>query len=329
MNELGKTPGSHSNPRNEQVGQDLFAELAFAALHEKRRTRRWGIFFKSLFFLYLVVVLLMIYAPMTQDTAKTDENHTAVVNIEGLIASGADASAENIIAGLRAAFESDQTKGVILHINSPGGSPVQAGQVYDEIKRLREAYPDKPIYAVAADLCASGGYYIAAATQKIYANQASIVGSIGVRADGFGFVEAMDKLGISRRLYTAGESKAFLDPFSPQQADDIRHIQEMLDEIHQQFITAVQAGRGERLKNNPQLFSGLVWTGDTGVLLGLVDELADIRHVAEDVIGAEEIVDYTKRPKLIERLFDGIEATLTGNSMSMPFAVRPTPALLP
>lgn len=327
MNEPEKAAASPLNPSHEKAGQDVLAELAFAALKEKRRSRRWGIFFKSLFFLYLVVILFMIYAPLTQDTAKTDENHTAMVSIEGLIASGADASAENIIAGLRAAFESDNTEGVILHINSPGGSPVQAGQVYDEINRLREAYPKKPIYAVAADLCASGGYYIAAAAQKIYANQASIVGSIGVRADGFGFVEAMDKLGISRRLYTAGESKAFLDPFSPQQPDDIRHIQEMLNEIHQQFITAVQAGRGERLTDNPQLFSGLVWTGDAGVSLGLVDELADIRYVAEEVIGAEEIVDYTKRPKLIERLFNGLEATLSG--ASVPFAARPTPALLP
>jgi protease-4 len=327
MNEPGKAASPSLNQGHENVGQDMLAELAFEALKEKRRTRRWGIFFKSLFFLYLVVILLMIYAPMAQDTGKTDENHTAMVSIEGLIASGADASAENIIAGLRAAFESDNSEGIILHINSPGGSPVQAGQVYDEIQRLREAFPDKPIYAVAADLCASGGYYIAAAAQKIYANQASIVGSIGVRADGFGFVEAMDKLGISRRLYTAGESKAFLDPFSPQQSDDIRHIQAMLDEIHQQFITAVQAGRGERLQDNPQLFSGLVWTGDTSVALGLVDELADIRYVAEDVIGAEEIVDYTKRPKLIERLFNGLEATLTGSSI--PFATGPKPVLLP
>jgi protease-4 len=327
MNEPGKTAASPLNQRHETAGQDVFAELAFAALTEKRRTRRWGIFFKSLFFLYLVVILVMVYAPMTQSTAKTDQSHTAIVNIEGLIASSADASAENIIAGLRAAFENDNSKGVILHINSPGGSPVQASEVYDEINRLREAYPDKPIYAVAADLCASGGYYIAAAAQKIYANQATIIGSIGVRADGFGFVEAMDKLGISRRLYTAGESKAFLDPFSPQQSDDIRHIQGMLDEIHQQFINAVQAGRGERLKDNPQLFSGLVWTGDTGVALGLVDELADIRQVAEDVIGAEEIVDYTKRPRLIERLFNGLEATLTATSR--PFATATTPALLP
>lgn len=327
MNEPENAAASKLNQGQEHAGQNLLAELAFAALTEKRRTRRWGIFFKSLFFLYLVVILVMIYAPMTQDTAKTDQSHTGMVSIEGIIASGADASAENIIAGLQAAFESENTKGVILHINSPGGSPVQASEVYDEIYRLRETYPDKPIYAVAADLCASGGYYIAAATQKIYANQASIIGSIGVRADGFGFVEAMDKLGISRRLYTAGESKAFLDPFSPQQPDDIRHIQGMLNEIHQQFINAVQAGRGERLKDNPQLFSGLVWTGDTGVSLGLVDELADIRYVAEDVIGAEEIVDYTKRPRLIERLFNGLETMLTHASMS--FATGPTPALLP
>jgi len=227
-----------------------------------------------------------------------------------LIASSMDANAEDVISGLRSAFKNDTTVGVILSINSPGGSPVQAGEMYDEIIRLREAHPNTPIYAVAADVCASGGYYVAAATQKIYANKASIIGSIGVRTDGFGFVDAMTKLGITRRLYTSGDSKGFLDPFQPPKPEDVQHLKGMLDEIHQQFITAVRQGRGERLQETQELFSGLVWTGSKSLELGLIDELADVRYVAKEIIGAEKIIDYTKRPKVLERILSNVETTL-------------------
>ncbi|NJN46718.1 MAG: S49 family peptidase [Candidatus Competibacteraceae bacterium] len=248
---------------------------------------------------------------MDQTAGDRSQPHAALVNVEGLIASGMDANAKDVISGLRSAFKNDNTVGVILSINSPGGSPVQAGEMYDEIMRLREAHPKTPIYAVAADVCASGGYYVAAATQKIYANKASIIGSIGVRTDGFGFEDAMTKLGITRRLYTSGDSKGFLDPFQPPKPEDVQHLKSMLDEIHQQFIAAVRQGRGERLRETPELFSGLVWTGSKSLELGLIDELADMRYVAKEVLGTEKIIDYTTRPKVLERILSNVEATLT------------------
>jgi protease-4 len=310
MNEqMEKPANSRQTGGDENWARDLIGQLAFAVLVEQRRKRRWGIFFKFLFFIYLLALILIVYSPI-HEQSTLGKRHTALVRIEGLIASSTDANADNVIAGLRAAFKNDKTAGVILRINSPGGSPVQAGEVYDEIMRLRKLHPNIPIYAVASDICASGGYYVATASQKIFANKASIVGSIGVRIDSFGFVNAMEKLGIERRLYTAGDNKAFLDPFSPSQSQDVQHIQGMLEDIHQQFVTAVKNGRGERLRETPDLFSGLVWTGEQSVQLGLVDDLADVRHVAEDIIGAKTIVDYTRRTRLIERIFDGVEASL-------------------
>ena len=296
---------------DERWARNLITEVAFAHMVEKRRARRWSIFFKFLFLAYLVVILLLLFWPLGMAEMGIGKRHTALVNVEGLIAGSTDASAANVIAGLRKAFEDRATVGVILRINSPGGSPVQAGEMYDEIMRLRKLHPTIPVYAVADDVCASGGYYVAAAAQKIYANKASIIGSIGVRADGFGFVDALQKLGISHRLYTAGQNKAFLDPFEPVRPEDVHHLQGILDEVHQQFIKAVRQGRGERLRGeDPELFSGLVWTGEKGVELGLVDELADARYVAEMVIGAKEIVDYTNRPSLLKRLSTGVEAGL-------------------
>lgn len=311
MSEQVDKPGqSQLNTNDECWARDLISKVAFAALVEQRRSRRWGILFKFLFLIYLLAVLLIAYGPFDSDKTVLGKRHTALVSVDGLIASGAVANAENIIAGLRAAFEDDKTAGIILRINSPGGSPVQAGEMYDEILRLRKTYPNTPVYAVASDVCASGGYYVAAAAQKIFANKASIIGSIGVRADGFGFVDAMEKLGIERRLYTAGENKAFLDPFTPQQPKDVSHLQSMLGDIHQQFIAAVREGRGERLHETPELFSGLVWTGAKSVELGLIDELADVRQVAEKVIGAKTVVDYTRHPRLIERIFQSAEASV-------------------
>jgi len=280
--------------------QDLIERLALQASVEQRRTRRWGVFFKSLLFVYLFT-LLYLYFPGDLDTGSA-KRHTALVELKGVIAPDEDANADNVVAGLRAAFEDDNSVAVILSINSPGGSPVQAGYINTEIRRLREKYPDKPLYAVVADICASGGYYVAAAADEIYADKASIVGSIGVRMDGFGFVEAMKKLGIERRLLTAGEHKDFLDPFQPARESDIRHVQSLLDDIHQQFIDTVREGRGERLKETPELFSGLVWTGEQALELGLVDGLGNAGYVAREVIGEETIVDYTPEEDIWQRV---------------------------
>lgn len=302
--------------------QDLVNRLAFASLNEQRRSRRWGIFFKSLTFIYLFVILFMI--AQKADTPEISlRPHTAVVEILGPIMDTAPSSADNIITGLRDAFKNNQVKGVILRINSPGGSPVQAGYIYDEIVRLRGLHPDKPIYAVTTDICASAAYYIASATDKIYADKASIVGSIGVLMDGYGFVKAIDKLGIERRLMTAGENKAFLDPFSPVKEKHKEHMQGMLDNIHRQFIKAVKDGRGDRLADNPDIFSGLVWSGDKSQELGLVDGLGNSSYVAREIIGAEKLVDYTPRQDFFERFANQVGAAAATAISSTLF----TPAL--
>ena len=306
MNEYKQAPPKG----DERWAQDLIGRVAFAALVEQRRARRWGIFFKSLFFIYLLAIAAMIYFPVDWSDKGADERHTALISIDGLIADATKANADTIISGLRAAFKDDKTAGVILKINSPGGSPVQSGQIYDEIIRLRQANPKIPVYAVAQDVCASGGYYIAAAAQHIYADKASIIGSIGVRADGFGFVGTMEKLGMERRLYTAGENKALLDPFLPQQEEDVRYLQALLGEVHQQFINAVRNGRGERLRETPGLFSGLIWTGEKGVELGLIDGLGSARYVAEELIGAKEMVDFTPKTRMIDQLFEQVQLGL-------------------
>jgi len=291
-------PEKESSPDWER---ELISRLALSAVGEQRRARRWGIFFKALLFVYLFA-LLVVYWPVEFETPGVAKEHTALVELDGLIADDTEASADNIITGLRDAFEDTKTKGIILRINSPGGSPVQAGYVYDEIKRLREKYPDTPLYAVISDMCASGGYYIASAADKIYADRASVVGSIGVRMDSFGFVGAMDKLGIERRLLTAGEHKGFLDPFLPVKQDEMEHVKGLLDDIHRQFIERVKEGRGERLASDDEIFSGLVWTGEQSLALGLVDGLGSASYVAREVIGVDKIVDFTPEPDYLERL---------------------------
>jgi protease-4 len=285
-------------------------KLIFSALDEQRRARRWGIFFKILLFIYLFS-LLLIYFPRDITETAVGVKHTAVVKIEGVIAEDRGANADNVIGGLRAAFADKRTQGVILRINSPGGSPVQAGYINDEITRLRAKHPNIPVYAVITDICASGGYYVAAAADKIYADKASIVGSIGVLMDSFGFVGAMDKLGVERRLLMAGESKGFLDPFSPAKPEDVAHVKTLLKNIHDQFIAAVKKGRGDRLKEDADLYSGLIWSGEQGLELGLVDELGSSSYVAREVIGAEKIVDYTPRPDYFGRFAERIGATLS------------------
>jgi len=283
--------------------RELVRKLAFSSLNEQRRNRRWGIFFKFLMFTYLIVLLVLWWPDTFLDASliTPGSEHTAVIELKGVIADDAEASADNIIGSLRKAFEDEKTKGVILRINSPGGSPVQAGYVNDEITRLREKYPDTPLYAVVTDICASGGYYIAAAADKIYVDKASIVGSIGVLMNGFGYVEGMEKLGIERRLMTAGEHKGIMDPFSPLKDYDQQYIAGMLNKIHQQFIDTVKQGRGDRLKDDEEIFSGLFWTGEESIELGLADELGSSSYVAREVIGAEDIVDYTTTEDLIER----------------------------
>ena len=281
--------------------QKVITDLAGASLREQRRARRWGIFFKLLTFAYLGAILFY-YGDASMSEIEKSKQHTALVDLKGLIADNETANADDIVTALRKAFENEHSAGVILRINSPGGSPVQSGYIYDEIVRLRAAHPDTPLYAVVSDIAASGGYYIASAADKIYADKASIVGSIGVRMDNFGFVDAMEKLGIERRTLTAGDNKALLDPFLPEDENTRQHMQGMLNEIHQQFITSVKDGRGDRLKTDTEgLFSGLIWTGETAVEIGLVDELASTGRVAREVIGEETIVDYTVKDDVFER----------------------------
>jgi len=294
----------------EQWRQDIVNRLAFAALNEQRKSRRWRIFFMLVFLAYLFIVYLTIVLPPEGGKAMSIGKHTALVEINGVIAGDKQASADNIVTGLRDAFEDENTVGVILRINSPGGSPVQAGYVNDEIYRLREEHPNIKLYAVITDICASGGYYIASAADEIYADKASIVGSIGVVMNGFGFTGAMDKLGVERRLYTAGKNKGFLDPFSPEKKNEVEHIKSMLENIHQQFINVVKKGRGDKLADDPKLFSGLIWTGEEGMKLGLVDGLGSSNYVAREIIKAENIVDFTPRPDFFQRFAGQIGAAM-------------------
>ncbi|HLU77853.1 MAG TPA: S49 family peptidase [Burkholderiales bacterium] len=293
---------------NNNWERSVLERLAFSALKEQRRARRWSIFFKLAGFAYLTVLLVLAFD--WTPTSEPGDGHTAMVEIDGVIDTAGNASAENIVDSLQAAFKDRGTKGVILRINSPGGSPVQAGIIYDEIRRLRGEHPDIPIYAVVEDICASGGYYIAAAADRIYVDKASLIGSIGVVMSQFGFVETMDKVGVERRVLTAGENKAFLDPFSPLQPEHVEHAKVMLDEIHQQFITAVKEGRGDRLKDAPGVYSGLIWTGARSLEIGLADALGSVQSVARDVIRAERVSDFTQREGFAERFAKRLGRTM-------------------
>ena len=294
-----KQDPQNTSPHNDQWERKILQDLAFAAIKEQRATRRWGYLFKFLVLLYFVAIFLM-----TRPFGESDlpsGPHTALVDVSGVIAPDMEASADRVVTGIREAFESPQAKALILRMNTPGGSPVQSGIINDEITRLRATRPDFPVYAVIQDVCASGGYYIAVAANEIYADKASIVGSIGVRMDSFGFTEAMDKVGVERRSLTAGDNKAFLDPFMPLKERDVEHAHEMLNNIHQQFIDVVKTGRGDRLKDNAEIFSGLFWSGEQALELGLIDGLANSSTVARDIVGAEELVDYTPRPSYLDR----------------------------
>jgi len=280
----------------------VLERLATDGLREQRRARRWGIFFKLLAFGFLFVVLFAALGAWTGSERLCLDKCTAMVEIQGEIDATSRASADNVIAGLQAAFKNKGTQGVVLKINSPGGSPVQAGEINDEIRRLRGKYPDTPIYAVVEEVCASGAYYVAVAADKIYVDKASLVGSIGVIMDGFGFVGTLDKLGIERRARTAGDNKTFLDPFLPLTAKQKEYAQQMLADIHQQFIAVVRSGRGSRIKDSPELFSGLLWNGRRSIELGLTDALGSVRSVARDVVKAEDIVDFTVQENVAERV---------------------------
>ena len=278
----------------------VLEKVALAAVTEQRRARRWGILFKFLIFAYLFIVLFVAMGWFGKKDGSPDK-HTALVELNGVIAAGSPASADAVMQGLADAFKDKRTQGIILRINSPGGSPVQSGYINDEIKRLRAKYPQIPLYAVVEDICASGGYYVAVAADRIFVNKASMIGSIGVLMNGFGFTGTMEKLGVERRLLAAGENKGFLDPFSPLNDDQKAHARQMLAEIHEQFIDVVRKGRGKRLKETPEMFSGLVWVGQKSIELGLADAIGSAEQVAREVIKAEEIVDFTPRENVAER----------------------------
>ena len=281
----------------------ILEKLALAAITEQTRARRWAVFFKSLVFVYLTVILgITLYPVLKKDMGIDVKEHTAVIDVTGPIAEDKDANAASIIESLRNAVKDKQTKGIILHSNSPGGSPVQSAYVYEEIRAIKKQHPELPIYAVVSDICASGCYYIASATDKIFVNPSSLIGSIGVLMDGFGFVDIMQKLGVERRLLTAGTHKAMLDPFSPPKIDETQYMQGLLDQVHQQFISAVKAGRGDRLIESPDMFSGLVWTGEAGVKIGIADAFGTEDYVAKDIIGAEKRVDFTKQSRFLDKI---------------------------
>ena len=313
------TPASAPPPGWERA---TLERLAFAALDEQRAQRRWrnAIRLAWLGFFVVMAYLLFHRAGPSVDHAVP---HTAVVQIRGEIAPDTESSADAIVSAMRAALEDNGARALVLLINSPGGSPVQAGIVNDEIRRLR-AQHDKPIYAVVEESCASAAYYIAAAADRIYVDKASIVGSIGVLMDGFGFTGLMDKLGVERRLMTAGENKGFLDPFSPQTAKQREHAQGMLDQIHRQFIARVKDGRGDRLKDTPELFSGLFWTGAQAVEMGLADQLGSLDYVAREVVKAEELIDYTRQENVAERLAKRFGAAVGEGAVR---ALRSVPAI--
>jgi protease-4 len=279
----------------------LAEKLARDMLRERRAERRWRIFFRLTWLLVFAVVALALFASRSHNTTPTGP-HTALIEVRGEIAAGAEASAENLLPGIKTAFEDVSALAIVLRINSPGGSPVQAGIINDEIRRLKKLHQNKKVYAVVEETCASGAYYIAVAADEIYADKASVVGSIGVLMDSFGATGLMDKLGVERRLFTAGENKGIGDPFSPISDKQRAYIQATLDQIHQQFIAVVKQGRGTRLKETPDTFSGLFWNGEQALAMGLVDHLGNLDYVAREVVKAEEVIDYTPKDNVAERL---------------------------
>jgi protease-4 len=322
------------DPQAPQWERTVLEKVALKAIEEQRRSRQWGILFKLLWVTFAFLVLAAVLGWIGRgdkdvtSAGSPGGRHTAVVDVEGVIGPESKASADRVIKGLHRAFKDANTVGVVLRINSPGGSPVQAGRVNDEIKRLRAKYPSIPLYAVVEDLCASGGYYIAVAADRIYVDKASLVGSIGVIINGFGFTGSMEKLGIERRAYTSGENKDFLDPFAPENPGHREYAQKMIGEIHQQFIKVVRQGRGNRLKESPEMFSGLVWTGERSVELGLADALGSTDSVARDVIKAEKLVNFTPDENVFERFSKSFGAS-AGEALGRGLATISAPSPAP
>jgi protease-4 len=309
---------SGTRPEDDRWERKALENVALAAITEQRRSRRWGIFFKFLGLAYLSLILAFVIDWGQPDRFADGQRITALIDMNGVIDSS-DVSAKNLISALKDVYEDKHTAGVILRINSPGGSPVQAGMMNDEIRRLRSLHPTIPVYVVVEDVCASGGYYVAVAADKIFVDKASIVGSIGVLMDGFGFTGTMEKLGVERRLLTAGENKGFLDPFSPQTPQQKDFALKMLGEIHAQFIDVVRRGRGQRLKETPEMFSGLMWNGAKSIELGLADGYGTVESVARDVIKAEVIHDFTVKPNIAEKFAKRLGADMAegmANAMS-------------
>ena len=302
----GGRGNNRSNPRRHGPSKEwkLVEQLALQSLEEQKKARRWSVFFKLAMLAYVVFIFVALNPSTAGDSASSSKSHTAIVDVSGVIMAGREASADTIVGGLRDAFEAKHSKAVMLRINSPGGSPVQSNMVYNEIMRLKEKYSDKKVYAVITDVGASGAYFIAAAADEIYADPASIVGSIGVISDGFGFTEVMEKVGVERRVYSSGDNKAMLDPFSPLNEEQSAHFGTLLTNVHEQFIAAVKRGRGDRLKETDTIFSGLMWSGEQALPLGLIDGIGSPGTVARDIIEEEGIVDYSKRPNALQSLVD-------------------------
>ena len=298
------------NTQDSQWQKGVIEKLATSSLNEQKASRRWGIFFKILTFLYLFTILAYAVGWVVKDGKAMTGSHTALIDIAGVIMPGGEVNADAVLGSLTDAYESKGTKGIILRINSPGGSPVQAGIINEEINRQKKLHPEIPVYAVVEDICASGGYYIAAAADKIYVDKASIVGSIGVLMDGYGFTGVMEKVGVERRLMTAGRNKAMLDPFSPVNPEHKAYAQALLDGIHEQFKTVVREGRGKRLHETADTFSGLFWSGEESIKIGLADALGSTEFVARDVIKQEDIVDFTHQETFADRFAKRLGASI-------------------
>lgn len=322
-NPWGTTPSS-SGPKGREW--ELLEKVVMASVDEQRRARRWSILFKALTFVYLTVLLVLMFNGNSVETAAIAGKHTAVVNVRGEISDDSPANADMVIEGLRAAFEAEHSQAVVLQVNSPGGSPVQSAYIYEEIRRLRGIHKNKKVYAVITDMGASGAYYIAAAADQIYVAPGSLVGSIGVIMQGFGVEGLMQKLGVENRTLTAGENKAIMSPFAPVKPEDKAHVKMLLDTIHQQFVAAVKQGRGQRLKDNPEIFSGLFWTGQQAVELGLADGIGSVDSVARTIVGAEKLVDYSVAENPLDSLLGRFGAGV-GSAMAAKLAPASGPQL--
>ncbi|HFD12733.1 MAG TPA: S49 family peptidase [Crenotrichaceae bacterium] len=281
----------------------VLEKIALSAIEEQKRARHWSTFFKLLTFLYLALVLYKVFVPgFGIDATRSGGSHTAVIDVVGMITEDSESNADRVTKGLREAADDKATKGIILRMNTPGGTPVQSAYIYDEIRRIKQQHPELPIISVVSDICASGGYYVASAADKIFVNKSSLIGSIGVLLNGFGFVDTMKKLGVERRLLTAGSHKGIMDPFLPMKKDDQEHVEHVLSTVHQHFIDAVKAGRGERLHADPRIFTGLFWSGEEGIQLGLADGVGTVRSIAEQEIGETNLVNFTPQENLLDRL---------------------------